>query len=120
MSALPAHSDPPLERVGAFRARIHSRPDAVWVHAAGELDIASVGMLDRLLSEAQAGTRLVVLDLEELTFMAGCGARAVADAAARGRAAGRRFMVLPPPAHLRAVFELTGLAPEIGSPPRRG
>jgi anti-anti-sigma factor len=112
---LPTNPGSPIGPAGAFRATLHSRPDSVWVHAAGELDIATVPVLEQLLRDAQGAARLVVLDLEELTFIAGCGVRVVADAAVRARAAGHRLMVLRPPVHLRDVFDLAGLAPEIES-----
>jgi hypothetical protein len=59
-----------------LRVRPEKRGDAVVVHVAGELDLASAPVLDELLVEAEAGdVSLVplVLDLTGVTFMASAG-----------------------------------------------
>ena len=72
----------------------HDGIAAARVHADGELDLATAPELGRAIAEAQAGTHLVLLDLQHLTFMDLTGATAVAAACRRAREAGRRVLVL--------------------------
>ncbi len=63
--------------------------DAAWVDVAGELDIATVPQLDRMLRESQVEARLVVLDLRELEFMtAAARTRSLVTRCAHGRPVG--------------------------------
>jgi anti-sigma B factor antagonist len=81
--------------------------DAAWVHVAGELDIATAPQLQRTLSEAQAGARVVVLNLRELAFTDSAGVKVIVNAAARSREAGRRLVLLRGRANVDRVFTLT-------------
>jgi anti-anti-sigma factor len=81
---------------------------AAWVHADGELDMATVPLLGRTLGKAQPHARLVVLDLRELAFMDSCGAHLIVDASIHARRAGRRLVLLRAPSRVDAVFNLIG------------
>jgi anti-sigma B factor antagonist len=50
---------------------------AAWVHAAGELDLASSPVLARILLEARLGARLTILDAREITFIDSSGVHAI-------------------------------------------
>jgi anti-anti-sigma factor len=76
----------------------------------GELDLASSWLVDLpLLKIGANGTTSFTLDLSGLTFIDSTGVRAVL--AARGLCAARDcdFKVVPGPAHVQRLFELSGL-----------
>jgi anti-sigma B factor antagonist len=81
---------------------------AVWVHVAGELDIASAPQLERALRRSQRRARLVVLDLRELAFMDGSGVHVIVNASICAREDGHRLVVLRGPPNVDLMFELTG------------
>jgi anti-sigma B factor antagonist len=87
--------------------------DAAWLHAVGEIDIASSPGLERTLDEAQTRVRLVVLDLRGVTFMSTSGVRVISEASVYARLAGTRLIIAQPPRAVQAVFDLTGMACEI-------
>jgi anti-anti-sigma factor len=77
----------------------------------GELDMASAGLLDCPLLQISAdGTTSFTLDLSGLTFIDSSGIRAVL--AAMGLCAARdcEFRVVPGPAQVQRVFEVSGLS----------
>jgi anti-sigma B factor antagonist len=98
---------------GALLVRPERRGDAVIVHVTGELDLASVPVLDELLSETEALNEPpapLVLDLTGVTFMGSCGLELLMRHEARCRVAGRTLRVVV--ANNRAVLRplsLTGL-----------
>lgn len=83
--------------------------DAVWVHAAGELDLATTPQLERMLRLPQLHVRLVVLDLRELDFIDGSGVRASVDA----RRAGHRLVVLSGAPTVERMLRSTGSADDV-------
>jgi anti-anti-sigma factor len=89
--------------------------DAIWLHAAGELDLATCPRLERVLEEVQKHARLVVLDLREVTFISTAGVRTICEASAYGRLAGHRLIVVNAPPAVQAVFDITRMAGEIES-----
>ena len=72
----------------------HGALDAAWIHLAGALDTAAAPRLERTLRDAHAHTRLLVLDLRELTFIDPAGVEAIVDASRRARAIGRRLVLV--------------------------
>lgn len=86
------------------------------VSVGGELDIASAPRLASALHDAVSPTTslvldvsdLVVLDLNELTFMDVLGLHAIIDATARAQRLGRRLVLLCGPPAVQRVFALTG------------
>ena len=82
--------------------------DAVWVHLAGELDIAATPQLERALRDVpRLQARLVVLDLRELALRDSSGVHAIVDAGIRARQAGRRLLLLGGSPAVDRVFTLT-------------
>jgi anti-sigma B factor antagonist len=69
-------------------------PNELWVHAVGELDIATTPELQRVLADACARAPLVVLDLRKLTFLDSTGVHAITDATTDARSRGRRLVTL--------------------------
>lgn len=85
---------------------------AAWVHAAGELDLATAPQLAQTLREALCA-RLVVLDLRELTFMDSSGVHVILDAARVARQASGRLILVRGPAHIDRLLALTGVCDEV-------
>ncbi len=85
---------------------------AAWVHAAGELDLATAPQLAQTLREALCA-RLVMLDLRELTFMDSAGVHVILDAARVARQAGGRLILVRGPAHIDRLLALTGVCDEV-------
>ena len=86
--------------------------DCVWVYAAGDLDLATVAQLQRVLHAAGRGAQLVLLDVRQLTFLDIVGVRAIAVFSTRVRAAGGRVVVLRGSHRMqRMLFALPGLGP---------
>jgi anti-sigma B factor antagonist len=81
---------------------------SVWVHVAGELDLATSPLLERTLRGAKLRSRQVVLDLRELTFIDSCGVRVIVDASVRARRVKRRVILVPGPPQVDRVLKLTG------------
>jgi anti-anti-sigma factor len=81
--------------------------DAVWVHVAGDLDLAAAQQLEWMLRESALQAPLVVLDLRELAFMDSAGAKAIVNASIRARQDGRRLLLLRGPPNVDRVFALT-------------
>jgi anti-anti-sigma factor len=73
------------------------QPDVAWVHAAGELDIATVPQLVQMLLVSQLRARVVVLDLRELEFVDTSGVHAIMNASIRARRLGGRLVLLRAP-----------------------
>lgn len=72
----------------------HGGLDAAWVAVAGELDITTAPELERTLRDSQSQARLVVLDLNELTFVDSAGLHAIEEASIRARTIGRRLIIV--------------------------
>jgi anti-sigma B factor antagonist len=87
--------------------------DAGWVRVAGELDLASVPVLELTLREPQLQSHLVVLDLRKLVFMDCTGARAIVDATIRARKAGHRLVLVNGSPDVKLVFTLTGRTDDV-------
>jgi anti-anti-sigma factor len=68
--------------------------DAAWVRVAGELNLATVAQLKRILRESISRAQLLVLDLRELWFLATPAAQAIVNASADARQLGRRLVLL--------------------------
>ncbi len=82
--------------------------DGVWVHLAGELDLASVPQLMRTLRAPQLQARLIVLDLRELASIDSYGVRAIVNASIDARRAGRQLVLLRGTPNVDRMFTLTG------------
>jgi anti-anti-sigma factor len=98
LSALPA---------GFECSLVTGDPDAVCVHAAGELDIATTPSLELALRDALLEARLVVLDLRDLAFIDSTGIHAIVNATIRAREGTRRLVILRGPANVDRAFKLT-------------
>lgn len=89
-------------------SQINGDPDAVCVHACGDLDIATAPQLELTLREALSRAGLVVLDLGDLAFIDSAGVHAIVDASIHARQIHSRLVVLPGPASVERIFALAG------------
>jgi anti-sigma B factor antagonist len=93
-----------------FTARIDARNGVASVALAGELDMATVPVLEESLAPFEGnGIRTIMLDLRELTFLDCSALRAFLDA--RDRAAKRRdrLILVGATPFARRVFDLAGV-----------
>jgi anti-anti-sigma factor len=83
--------------------------DAAWIHAMGEVDLATAPRLEQALREAEVCPRRV-LDLREVTFMDCVGVHAILAASERARVSRARLVLVRGPSHVDRLFALTGTA----------
>lgn len=80
------------------------------MRAIGTLDLATAPGLDRQLTELrEAGWKLIVVDLGGLRFMDSSGLRLLLRWDAEARRDGFSLQLVPGPAPVQRVFELTGM-----------
>jgi anti-sigma B factor antagonist len=76
----------------------------------GELDMASSPTLEAALQQiCIGGTEAVTLDLSKLTFMDSTGLRVVLLAKELCERHGCEFLLIPGPAQIQRLFEITGV-----------
>ena len=78
------------------------------LHLTGELDLATSPLLDWTLRDALHKSRIVVVDLRQVSFIDSSAIHVLVDAGARARLDGRRLVVLRGPAQLDRVLVLCG------------
>ena len=80
----------------------------VRVYLRGELDMATRARVESALIRAEdSGASVIELDLGGLTFMDSSGVHMALDAQDQARASGRELVLLPAPALVQRIFELT-------------
>jgi anti-anti-sigma factor len=104
-ATLPAAAPAP-----ALAATIHADRDTVTVVPAGELDVATVPVLDGdLCAVRDLGFDAIVVDLRGLTFIDSTGVHLLVRWAASAAARGCTFRLIPGSDRIQLVFRLTGL-----------
>lgn len=99
-----------MDRFGALDISSERDGERYVITLTGELDLAGVDRVTQELLQAEAtDVSEVVLDLEELTFIDSSGIAVILAADARSRADGERLRLNGGSAHVRRVFELSGL-----------
>jgi stage II sporulation protein AA (anti-sigma F factor antagonist) len=107
------------EGLGAFRCDVIPVREFVRVVPIGELDLASVNVLDQALRELlEAGFTCLVLDLRRLTFIDSSGIQLVVRYQRRLKAEDRQFSLIAGPPQVQRVFKLTGLLDGLPFGPR--
>jgi anti-sigma B factor antagonist len=106
VSPLPPGAVPGARPLAARRTEY--RPGLLVLTFAGEIDALTLPILEHELRSAPPGTTLV--DLSNVAFVGLAGALALAAAAERAGAAGRRFGVVASGRTLARLFRITGLA----------
>jgi anti-sigma B factor antagonist len=91
-----------------FTARVEPGTSATTIALSGELDMATVPILEEHLVRAEAdGVAAIVIDLVEVTFIESVGLHAFVAARERAEANGRQLLLFGVKPELRRVFELT-------------
>lgn len=77
----------------------------------GELDLATVGVLDDALRRAWSheDIRRMEIDLRGLRFIGSSGVAALLEANAHARESGCGLTLVRAPAHVHRIFEITGI-----------
>ena len=91
-----------------FRCEIAPQRERVRISPIGELDLATVPVVETHLSELQAaGFKQVTLDLREVSFLDSTGLRMILEWDAHSRADGFAFSLVAGPPTVQRLFELT-------------
>lgn len=101
-------SNEPLPE-GGFSVFVDRDDSVAVVVVQGELDLASVDELRAALREAEEAADKLVLDLRGLEFMDTSGLSLVIEQDKRTVDAGKRFVVVRPPAPVQRIFDMVGV-----------
>ena len=94
-----------------FRCEVDPDRASVRVRPVGELDLATVPVVDAQLCELlEAGFTSLVVDLRQLRFLDSTGVRLLLSWDARSRAEGFDLRVIPAPAPVQRVIDVAGVA----------
>jgi anti-anti-sigma factor len=83
--------------------------ESATLHAHGDLDVDTIGVLATALDQAVATCPLVVCDLNRVTFFGAAGANAIAAAQRRAVARGHRLELTGAHGITREVLMIAGL-----------
>jgi anti-sigma B factor antagonist len=96
--------------VPAFRASVDTRNGVARIALTGELDLATVTVLEGHLAPlGRAGVADILLDLRDLVFTDTTGIHAFHRAGDRVSLGGRRLILVGATPPVRHVFDLTGM-----------
>jgi anti-anti-sigma factor len=89
--------------------QLETRNDVVRIAVGGELDMASAPALAGSLEGAElGGTRAIILDLRDTTFIDSSGLRAILKASQHAKSNGHQLAIVGVNPSARQLFELTG------------
>ena len=92
-----------------FTTRVDARNGVTTVTLSGELDMATVAILnEQLASVQQDGTRAIVLDIRDLSFIDSSGLHALVRAYRSSEQNGHRLMLVGANPFARRLCETTG------------
>jgi anti-sigma B factor antagonist len=92
-----------------FDIRRVDHPLGVVLTVGGELDLATVPMLQEQLDRAMPGRAAVVIDLSGLRFIDSCGLQMLVRAEQQVSGSGGQLVLVRGPRAVHRLFELTGL-----------
>jgi anti-sigma B factor antagonist len=93
---------------GSFRCELDPERERVRVRPIGEMDIATVPVVEAHLNElTAAGSTQVTLDLRAVSFLDSTGLRMILEWDARSRADGFAFSLVAGPPAVQRLFDLT-------------
>jgi len=93
----------------ALTIRVQEEDAYVIVAVGGEIDIATAGQLRDQLYALATGSRPLIADLDQATFIDAAGLGALVGASRRAAQHGARLQVVCARPQIRRLFELTGL-----------
>ena len=92
-----------------FRCRVSRQDGTAIVRAIGELDLATVHILDdQLAALRDAGYRRLILDLRNLAFIDSAGLHCILRYDSQARQDGFSIELVQGPPAVRRIFEITG------------
>ena len=92
-----------------FSVRIDVRNDVAHIALTGELDLATVPLLeDRLAHLEHERVKAIMLDLRDLSFLDSSGIDTFVSARERAELNGHRIVLIGPSSRTRQLFGLTG------------
>ena len=92
-----------------FTTQIDARNDVARIALSGELDMATVPLLnDQLAALEQDGSKVILLDLRDLNFIDSSGIQAFVQAHTRSGTNGHRFVLVGASPTAQRLFEMTG------------
>ena len=98
------------EHKNSLTLEVEADGGLIAIRARGEVDLASVTLLDSELKRAEASDAdRIVLDLSELEFIDSTGLRALVAAQNRSRSINDRLTIRGANGHVLKMIELTGL-----------
>ena len=92
-----------------LQIRVRREADRVILALEGELDMATVELLQQAMDGAH-GEQMVVLDLDQLQFIDSTGLRSVRSARERCRDRGQEFAVTQGSQQVQRLLGVTGVA----------
>jgi anti-sigma B factor antagonist len=93
-----------------FGCTVQAKDDVVTVLPAGELDIATVPLLEAAMTyQRDLGTGALVVDLRDVTFIDSCGVRLLLTWAREAARRGHDFRVIPGSERVQLVFAMSGV-----------
>jgi anti-sigma B factor antagonist len=93
----------------SFRCSVEPARETVRVRPVGELDLATVNVVEEQLSKLRAaGSTALTLDLRAVPFLDSTGLRMMLIWDARARADGFTFRLIAGPPAVQRLFEVTG------------
>lgn len=98
----------------ALRVEMHYRDGHILVAVAGEVDIATVGLLRECLAVLAPCGLPVIVDLDQVAFMEATGLGALVGGARQVKAHGASLRVVCARPHTRKLIRLTGLDGRLG------
>jgi anti-anti-sigma factor len=102
------------QHIGPFTCNVIPKRDHVIVAPQGELDMATVGIVERELRQLhESGFKQIVLDLGGLSFMDSSGLHLVLRWTAEASRDGVVFELEPGPPAVQRIFELAAVTDEL-------
>ena len=99
-----------MESEPPFTVRVESRNGVARVVPSGDLDMATVPVLnDHLAQTEQDEVGAIMLDLRFVTFLGGVGIRALLEARDRAAANGHRFLMVGASPFIRHLLRVTSM-----------
>jgi anti-anti-sigma factor len=100
-----------IQDVEPFRCEVEPYRAAVTVRPVGELDLATVAVVEAQLGDLwSVGFKRIVLDLREVCFLDSTGLRMLLAWDVRGSENGMTFSVIAGPPKIQRVLEVAGVA----------
>ena len=100
------HWEPGMD--GGFAVSSRELSSGVLLAPRGDVDLATVAVLDGALQSAEASYELVLLDLRQVPFMDSSGLHTLISSDLRMRECGGRLVIVPGGDQIRRLLELTG------------